>query len=325
MSFNIDVSCFSKRFHELRLQHDYTQREFAKKLSSVLKKDKPFNPATIYYWETGKRIPSYRTLEAIAEIFNVAIEYLIGTADKTELDNSPSSEITPFSLLSLTQTQKIYFKTRLKKLRIDAGYSQQNLGTALAEILNKDEAFTNSAISFWEKGKRIPSYETIQAICQVFNCTTDYLFGLTNNSTGIAPATHCQASDLITVNTNELDNYHGFPLFITDKHGYTGWVLVNAEIKQCVTHGFEFNYKDIVKAKAFPSPHSIYENKEIKDFNEFIKKNMLWVEMLDSNERVAVMYNGWYTHNENHTALVKTNQSTLTLPYSGLNVTYSAW
>jgi transcriptional regulator with XRE-family HTH domain len=62
---------------------------------------------------------------------------------------------------------------RLKELREKHGYTQKELG---ARIGVNDNTITN-----YEKGIRQPSYEILENIATVFDCSTDYLLGRTNN------------------------------------------------------------------------------------------------------------------------------------------------
>lgn len=65
------------------------------------------------------------------------------------------------------------FKTRLKELRLEHGYSQAEVSKALGLTRN---AFTN-----YELGIREPSLTTLIAICKLFNVSSDYLLGLSDN------------------------------------------------------------------------------------------------------------------------------------------------
>ena len=62
---------------------------------------------------------------------------------------------------------------RLKELRIKRGYTQKELG---GKIGVNDNTITN-----YEKGIRQPDYATLIKFAELFNCSTDYLLGRTNN------------------------------------------------------------------------------------------------------------------------------------------------
>lgn len=64
---------FKERLKELRNQAGLTQKEIANK----------FNTSQQSYakWENGKTNPSQKSLEKLAEFFNVSIDYLIGKSN----------------------------------------------------------------------------------------------------------------------------------------------------------------------------------------------------------------------------------------------------
>lgn len=68
---------FQNIFKRLRMSSGLTQAEFAEKIG--------ISRSTIGMYETGAREPDFETLEAIADFFNVDIDYLLGRTDKTEL------------------------------------------------------------------------------------------------------------------------------------------------------------------------------------------------------------------------------------------------
>ena len=61
------------------------------------------------------------------------------------------------------------FAKRLKQLRKDNGWSQDDLAQRLG--------ITRSAVGNWEQGLREPPYEMLEAIADTFNCEMQYLIG----------------------------------------------------------------------------------------------------------------------------------------------------
>ena len=62
------------------------------------------------------------------------------------------------------------FIERLKELRIEKNLTQ--------EELSKEIGTSQSSITYWETGKRIPSALVIITLAKYFGVTTDYLLGL---------------------------------------------------------------------------------------------------------------------------------------------------
>ena len=68
---------FQSVLKSLRTSFGLTQEELANRLK--------VSRSTIGMYESGAREPDYETLEAIADYFNVDIDYLLGRTDKTTL------------------------------------------------------------------------------------------------------------------------------------------------------------------------------------------------------------------------------------------------
>ncbi|WP_308655312.1 helix-turn-helix transcriptional regulator [uncultured Anaerococcus sp.] len=68
-------SNFSKRLKQLREANKMTQGQLGDKINTTRQ--------SISNYEMGKREPDYETLEALADTFNVDINYLLGKTNKT--------------------------------------------------------------------------------------------------------------------------------------------------------------------------------------------------------------------------------------------------
>ena len=64
---------FNERFKALRLSRDLSQSELAKNLR--------ISKSSVNMYERGEREPGLETLEAIADLFNVDMDYLLGKSD----------------------------------------------------------------------------------------------------------------------------------------------------------------------------------------------------------------------------------------------------
>lgn len=62
------------------------------------------------------------------------------------------------------------FGKKLKLLRLQSGYTQQQLATKLG--------ITKSVVSYYELQERYPSPEVLVRLAHIFNVSTDYLLGL---------------------------------------------------------------------------------------------------------------------------------------------------
>ena len=61
------------------------------------------------------------------------------------------------------------FSKRIKQLRADRGWSQQEFANRMG--------VTRSAVGNWEQGLREPDYTTLERVADLFNCEMQYLIG----------------------------------------------------------------------------------------------------------------------------------------------------
>lgn len=71
------MSNFSERLKFLRKERDYTQDQLANFLG--------ISRSSLAMYEQGRRNPDFETLEAMADIFNVDIDYLLGKKDTSTI------------------------------------------------------------------------------------------------------------------------------------------------------------------------------------------------------------------------------------------------
>ena len=67
---------FSQIVKQLRQERGWSQQEVADRVG--------LNKMTISQYENGKRKPSFEMIEALAEVFHVDLNYLLGFTDKIE-------------------------------------------------------------------------------------------------------------------------------------------------------------------------------------------------------------------------------------------------
>ena len=73
------------------------------------------------------------------------------------------------------------FGNRLKTLRISNSLTQKDLASRLN--------ITKSVISAYETGARLPSYDVLIGLSNIFHVTTDYLLGVEKNTAPILSLT----------------------------------------------------------------------------------------------------------------------------------------
>lgn len=144
-----------EKFHEklkvLRKEKGLTQ----KSLSNMLN----ISQGAYAHWENGKREPNFEKLSMLACIFDVSIDFLL----------SKNLEISKETYLKLKEEKKNLFSVRLKELRLQHGFSQEELAEQIG--------IKQNSYSDWENGKCKPNYEKLEKIADFFGVSLDWLFG----------------------------------------------------------------------------------------------------------------------------------------------------
>ena len=112
------MSTFGQRLKQLRCEHNLTQDELAKSIK--------ISKSSLNMYERDEREPKFETLEAIADYFNVDMDYLLGRSNSRHL-----TEIK--SLLSSLTT---VFNNSVKEIGALSGTTMKPIAD-IAEIPNK--------------------------------------------------------------------------------------------------------------------------------------------------------------------------------------------
>ena len=114
-------------------------------------------------WELGKSNPNYENLSMLACIFDVSLDYLLG--DYLEISKERYLKLKK----QKEEEKKNLFSVRLKELRLQHGFSQEELAEKIG--------IKQNSYSDWEHGKCKPNYEKLEKIADFFSVSLDWLFG----------------------------------------------------------------------------------------------------------------------------------------------------
>jgi len=160
---------------------------------------------------------------------------------------------------------------RIKKLRKEKGFTQEQL----AEILGLN---AKSSIANYESGANSPSDEIKKKICELFNCSMDYLMGLTSY---INPIEDLE-KELYQCNLNIEEYNELLSLFLDEKKDDVEKVLhkndkINIAFQKCLEIVFDYDDSGIIsidenidKIKNIIS--SLDKSKIIHNYNETTAK-----------------------------------------------------
>ena len=116
---------FSKVLKKIRLNHNLTQAELAKHLG--------ISRSSVGMYESGEREPDFETLEAIADFFNVDMNYLLGNESRSTYYLDPEAAAI---------AQEVYERPEMRML-FDASRKispeDMDLVISMIDRLKKDE------------------------------------------------------------------------------------------------------------------------------------------------------------------------------------------
>lgn len=133
---------FGSKLKKLRQEFQMTQLQLADRLR--------LSKANISKYESDLVQPSHETLLEIAKLFDVSLDYLLGTEHRVKFIPSCLGD-------------------NIRQLRREACLTQREL----AEKLYRSE----SAVRMWELGKSEPDSDTLVNMAGIFGVSVDYLLG----------------------------------------------------------------------------------------------------------------------------------------------------
>lgn len=231
-------------------------------------------------------------------------------------------------------TGNIKMANRLAELRINAGMKQEELALKLSELSKRKTILQNATVSSWETGRRCPSSEFVEWLSQLYNVSQSYILGLTDDPNQedadedlIDPAFSANKVLSKRVDPTSLFLYDKKPIYVTfkDSKHIDQWGIYDSATNQFTMPGFTIkaNAKTIDTLYSFAPFVMSSKSRPIQSIETLLRADNVYIKMTSRDKEVIDLYDGWYAHNENRTRLI--NHLGLTLPYSGLNISYYAY
>ncbi len=223
------------------------------------------------------------------------------------------------------------FANRIAMLRRKNRETQKEFAIKFSDYMLKEEPISPLTVSAWENGYKLPSINTTMYLCNYFGVTADYLLGLTDDPGESSPVKREEFSRLpdYHIDPKDLEKYSKEPVFVVfpNKEYCNRWGFLDYEKRRVLfsdmimkLDGYDCEYYTSVP----DDEKSVdYSKKKPYSMAQLLEASKVWVNMLSADGYIKGEYNGWYRHNENHTALV--NNIGLVLPYEGLNISYSVY
>jgi len=140
---------FVERLQELLGEHNLTYQELAKQIQ--------ISRTCLYAWLKYKIPPKTQSLIKLAKFFNCPVDYFIGLTEETKITFSDNPVAFAERSMSLIQEKKITPYRVCKELHIE---------TAM--------------MTDWTKYGTLPSLYNLLMLTDYFNCSADYLLGLSD-------------------------------------------------------------------------------------------------------------------------------------------------
>ena len=144
----MNFTIFAERLNDLIFDNKLTVKSFINKIE--------LPKTTVYEYLSGKKMPTINNAIKIAKFFSCSLDYLFGI----ESNYYPFSfnEVKPFTEV-LSAFLSRYILSRYK----------------LQQLTN----ISSSTLYYWAKGITQPNIENLYVIATKFNCSIDYLAGIT--------------------------------------------------------------------------------------------------------------------------------------------------
>jgi len=225
------------------------------------------------------------------------------------------------------------FANRVAMLRKNKGLTQAEFSVDFSTFVMRKEPFSAITISSWENNSKMPTMTTFLYLCQYFDVSADYLIGLSDTVGEVSekPSKTVTKKPDFKISAKNLKNYSKEPVYVVFKNKAlrSRWGLLDYEkdriiftdriIKNIRTSGCEFYTSIPEDEKAID-----YSKKKPYSMQQLLESDKpVWIQMLSADGFIEGKYNGWYQHNEDHSALI--NTIGLVLPYEGLNSSYVAY
>ena len=172
----------------------------------------------------------------------------------------------------------------IASLRQKGGMTQPQLGAVVAELVNRDTAYTTSIVSAWESGRRLPSREAAEAMASLFGTSVEYILGQTNIENETTADLNLDALRQSRISYDALSEYHGLPVFLVfpDKLQGDCWAIVDLkETKHIIFHTVHGDIKMDRSSKIEVYPREV----DAANISNKKKRNKLGVsQIMESNK-----------------------------------------
>lgn len=235
---------------------------------------------------------------------------------------------------------------RIATARKAKGITQRELATLLADYNKRKKPYSVGIVSQWELGRKNPPFSVLMSLSRVLGVSISYLAGDTvsmdQNATADKPEVEEEKTSSLSgkeiprsvrterIPVSEYSYYDKKPVFVVfpNKDFIDQWGILDIKRQAVITLSGKLSLNMHVMTLY---PYEIYSYPAYKKrvakpipMADLEQTHQVWIEMNSSDDAVRNMYNGWYIHNQNHSALINISNN-LILTYAGYGVAYRAY
>lgn len=145
---------------------------------------------------------------------------------------------------------------------------------------------TKGTLSTWESGQKMPTYDNLLTLANLYGCSIDYLLCRTPVSTELPDGA-------VKLDLNVLNIYHGRPVWSSQ----FGWLLVNGSEKYLIAEdGKKYQYEEVGVLYTVPVNYSIssISNSSPLNLHQLVSEKTVWVEPISPDRALAEQLRGVY-------------------------------
>lgn len=223
---------------------------------------------------------------------------------------------------------------RIVELREEKKWTQTRLAKEMSEVTPKNTDVKASLVSMWEAHKRNIPLTYLETFSKVFGVSDAYLCEWTDDPNVTFDQILEERKDKrpqFEIGYWQLISFDQQPIYVVfNNYEYeNGWAIYNKN-----KHTFIFAEKTlkeddliVMKVRFFTRDISRdtgeFSNSRRLDRESIMKMERMYVQMISPDPYIRGLYDGWFRHNENRTALI--NDRGLILPYDGLGISFQAF
>ncbi len=218
---------------------------------------------------------------------------------------------------------------RIKLLREMNNLSQEEFSRKFSEFSNRAQVYAVMTVSCWETGRKLPPADVIMNMAVFYGVSTDYIYGLADETAGHYNGTKIKNKDDMKVEIpyNDLCNHDGQPVYVKFPQGnfQNQWGILDYKSKTLVFKAFKLKVNPQCNYFYTTPPEEVTirsRSSFLLNMKDMMKQDRVYIESLSSDPYIQGKISGWYRHSPSKEFLV--NEHGFALSYEGLGDSYNA-